>query len=478
MSSSLVQVHCPNCDSDMNLKDDGTCPNCGAVVDQKKAAAYGAASAGGSATGGGAGASPKPRQPAGGAGGASGAGSAWPGAGAGPGAQAPPPGGAQATAQGASAAANSTAGAGGPSPATPMRDYKEVLQQCKALREEGCKIYGVFGWDWTGKSCFVYSVGKTIDFSHRIKYFKTDGPSWKNLYEEMANIFSSSTKKGTKKGEFYPYRIMRKSKLYSSNIALIDIAGEDFGTFAAWTGYMDQFFINYVPKCDGFFIVVNPFRKFVEYEVDGNKISRECFRGVNEQLRLISDFLVLVSAIRSKARQVKDDEQKILEAVKSGDFRKTMAMYECNIPISLCFSNSDAWGRFASPDSGTGRKSAPRSLVGEGGSVFCADASRLPVEKTAAQFLNWVDEGHMQEILAKAPKLKIEWLSSLGADFEEKKRKWAGLPDKDRLENWLDWQPKPLGLASIFNFVMLKRPGFFTKATESYWRSVRTRVGR
>jgi len=334
------------------------------------------------------------------------------------------------------------------------RDYDSIMKITKNLIAKNYKIYGLFGWGQSGKSSFIFSTGKCSEDARIIEGYRPEGRSWEILYHELAEIWASKGIRGTVSGHHH-YEMERETTDRSFHVAFVDMAGEDFRNFNK-NDSMAEFFISYVHLCHGFIFMVNPFAAMDPKEPIPDDVNKSFFQATIDQLGTISKFISNVG-----------DLSAIWPKLKTGHWREASAELaetetvrakggnRCNVPISICFSQADMWSH-----------RVPDMRLND----FCLNGAQVPLEHEAWEFMDWLSHGRLRAIMDKAPKLQVAWLSSLGREFNAK---WEGprLPDMDKeYESWARWRPeKPLGLKSVFDFVVLRPPKIHVKAANTYY---------
>lgn len=334
------------------------------------------------------------------------------------------------------------------------RDYDSIMKITKNLIAENYRIYGLFGWALSGKSSFIFSTGKCSEDARLIEGYRPEGESWEKLYHEMAKSWASKDIRNTPTGHHH-YEMEREMTERSFHVAFVDMSGEDFRNFNK-NDSMAEFFLAYAPLCHGFIFMVNPFAAMDPREQVPDDVSPAFFQATIDQLGIISKFISNVG-----------DLSAIWPKLKTGNWREARAELaktetvrakggnRCNVPISICFSQADMWSH-----------RVPDMRLND----FCLNGARVPLEHEAWEFMDWLSHGRLRAIMDKAPKLQVAWLSSLGREFNTR---WESRRSPDigsEFESWLGWRPeKPLGLKSVFDFVVSRPPKIHVKAANTYY---------
>lgn len=333
------------------------------------------------------------------------------------------------------------------------RDYDDILEKTRFLLDRNYKIFGLFGWALSGKSSFIFSTGKCSENAMLIEGYRPEGDSWEKLYNYMATSWASRGKSPTVSGHYhYEMNLDRTERDF--HVAFMDMSGEDFKNLNK-NEMMAEFFLAYAPLCHGFIFMVNLFAAMDITDSVPDDVSSSFFQATIDQLGIISKFISNVADLAAMGPKIKNDWRIARDELAKPRHMRAKGKNRCNMPISICFSQADMW-RHRVPD---------MRLNG-----FCENGARVPIEHEAWEFMEWLSPGRLRTLMDKAPKLQVAWLSSLGREFN---KKWEAprLPEPDReFKSWLGWRPeKPLGLKSVFDFVVLHPPKMHVKATNTYY---------
>ncbi|CAN2042889.1 hypothetical protein GMMP15_90027 [Candidatus Magnetomoraceae bacterium gMMP-15] len=269
------------------------------------------------------------------------------------------------------------------------KDRETIQEVCNKL-EKDYKLYSLLGFSGSGKSSFIYSLEKKFGKLKRYNYTR-QGNQWDVIEKHMIE--------GTPRG-LYIYPVI--NNLSKDNIALLDIAGEQFFEIKDCHEEMRKFFGMYFHRCSGHFIFIDMTRGL---EKDKNILNKNLLSDSGEQLKQIISFLS-VAPIDELNKNISDIGSKKLK-----------------VPVTLCLSKADEIEDY---DFDYGDISG----------------TQIPQKFNAWDLVSQIWPGHFESLINLVPELKIEWLSSLGRGFkrgEFKETRKIG---------------KPIGIESIFDFVV------------------------
>ena len=332
------------------------------------------------------------------------------------------------------------------------RDAGKLRQQVLADKEMGKNIFGIYGPSDAGKSCFLYSLKKLIARSKEIEGYKTSGTNWKALAE---NLEEGWKKKIDSDGPVGHGRPTRKFEGYNASgnkdhrdIVMYDIPGELFDRIDSW--YEDDLdldvFISLVPNCNGFFLFFNIFYgQPIEIVFEGDEFDEEDLEPAGEQLGRSLDFLQTVAVCKSDKALIESEDSpqdrvgKFLEIYEK--YKKKNKFTPLNVPVVLCLSKSDL---------------TEKCLLAE-------LEHRSPVEFSPWDFMKKYYRERLKDLMQIAPKLKIEWVSSLGRNFDAIFRKSVKSGKRAKIG-------KPLGVKAAFDHVVTSPPPLWTLRSSTYYK--------
>ncbi len=303
------------------------------------------------------------------------------------------------------------------------RDYAMVLKKIRLLMDAGHQLYGLFGRPSTGKSCLIYALRQHFkQGSSEFGGFTPEGESWDHLAQDLEKQWRTNRPSGTARDEIHIYQATNPRK--KNHFALLDVAGEHFEDIKSWSSEIFDFFGTYLANCKGFFILV---------ELDDSTVGHADYgkEGKSQQLKNIVSFLSVAATIGPiKNSDDLDRNRELLE-----QSRQRVGKRKVNVPVVLCLSKAD---RISAMDFGP---AIGRIHPGKTGDPL---GDPWNVVKTF-----W--PAHFQSLLSLVPRLKIEWLSCLGPEFETTRR-FSG----------------SMGLHSAFEHVILDPPPPWSMSSKTY----------
>ncbi|MCP4347986.1 MAG: hypothetical protein GY795_20980 [Desulfobacterales bacterium] len=306
-------------------------------------------------------------------------------------------------------------------------DIEGIIKKCSEYRKQKYKFYGLFGFSGTGKSTFLYSLMQQFR-SGRDGYsgYVCSGSQWNQLEGQIKAMWEKDIIRGTARG-LYIYRAQKTLK-GKKHILFLDIAGEQFSNIQDWSGRMGDFFGLYLPNCSGYLIFFNILRGFDlnrKLNINENLLSES-----DIQMDRIVSFLSVAATAAEKRR--KKDQTQLKQAIENSV--KHIGEKQLKVPVALCLSRADE---------------VENHYFEKFGDTIPRNVNPWDVVKEY-----W--PGHLKSLLSIAPKLKIEWLSSLGREFNYSKQK--GNPKMGT----------PLGLRSVFDFVVANPPQSWAMPSKDY----------
>ena len=318
--------------------------------------------------------------------------------------------------------------------------YGAILDECRDLVDTHCDLYGVFGRPASGKTCFIYALGKLIQEGSApdgtIASYSLE-QNWKDLIRFHEEFLEIGQSRATDMGlHFYRARSTVRSRR-KRHFALLDIQGEQFEQITDWNHEVTDFFMTYLSHCKGFFMFLD-----MDEDIKGSKLAaverREQELGplTDGEKKLVGD---LVQLKRNQMAQIVDflsvaatvpavknvaDYQKLKTALNQARKReRQIGARKLKVPVVLCISKADLM-----PD----RKFEDCPRIVPGSDNYFGDPWNVLEEF-------W--PRHMESLKQLVPHLKVEWVSSLGENYDPKRG-----------------EVKPKGLTSAFSYVVEQPP--------------------
>lgn len=299
----------------------------------------------------------------------------------------------------------------------------EIITTCNRLVNQGYGLYGLFGRPSTGKSSLVYALRH-----HFIKGdpgfggYAPDGENWDELARDLESQWND---RQIPTNADRPHTYLAQSPRGKEHIAIMDIAGERFEGVQSWTDEVFEFFGLYLGYCKGFFVLVE-----LDDLASAGQVGHDASARIQSQMARIVRFLA-VAAQMEKLRDLKDVKAKRAAAeeavVQTGKVK-------VKVPVALCLSKADTVGRMK----------------------FGPELGRVVPGSTSPQSDPWnvlqaVWPEHVASLLNMVPKLKVDWLSCLGTEFETQ-RSFSG----------------SVGLRGAFQHVISQPPPKWALSTKRY----------
>jgi len=359
--------------------------------------------------------------------------------------------------------------------------FDVVKEKCQHYMKRRHKIYGLFGYAEAGKTSFLYSLRHQFEQGATgFGGYLHQGDKW----DELKNVVESQwgrIAKGTPRGKIYPYSAISRD---NKHIVLLDISGENFEHISSWSDEMTDFVGTYLPYCSGYFILFDMSldlgfklntqslrRKSVPEDIlsglkkmerqvytsednfmealkqaIGEKgrdtyksliledadmklkyISRSDLSKSANQMKKIAEFLSVAATTR-KLKYIKDPGEKKKRML---DAQREIGKQKVDVPVALCLSKADLIEDY----------------------YFEEFGKKIPLNVRPWDVVRECWPEHYNTLLGVAPHLKIEWLSSLGRNFKQ----------NNQIGN-------PMGLKSVFDFVVMNPPPPWAMSARAYLR--------
>ena len=333
--------------------------------------------------------------------------------------------------------------------------YQKIMEKCEELIAARCNLYGVLGRPEAGKTCFIYALGKLIKGAVKgpsVMGNYTLDPNWEDLIRYQERIFEEGVVKGTPKGLHF-YKAQAIGKMARANhFALIDIRGEQFEQIDDWNREITDFFITYLTHCKGLFLFLDLDQDAVAGSAaevydrrareKGSALTdeekeryREAYQFKRNQMSHMVSFLSVAATIPKMLTVKNFFEQR--SAMSTAHRDTIYGSRTLDIPVALCISKADLI----------------KDYRFEGSPAVVPGSDDLLGDPWQAVSHFW--EKDLQSMKKIAPKLKLEWVSSTGDNFDASR----GIG-------------RPRGLDSVFRFVVENPPPNWALSSESYarWR--------
>ena len=347
---------------------------------------------------------------------------------------------------------------GAPSPFSKRAKKKEATMDPEKLRKQvlvdkemGKKIYGLFGPADTGKSCFLYSLKKLFARS-KIDAYKIPKGNWETLAQKLEEGWRKKVDSdgplghGQPTGKFEGYNAIGNKK--HRDIVLYDIPGDLFDRIDSWyENDLDlDVFISLVPNCNGFFLFFNIFYdQPIDIVFEGDEFDEEDLEPAGEQLGRSLDFLQTVAVCKTDKTLIESQDSpqdRVAQFLDTYEkHKKKNKFIPLNVPVVLCLSKSDLY---------------EKNKLAELG-------HRSPVEFSPWDFMKIYYGKRLKDFMQIAPRLKIEWVSSLGRNFDKIFRKSVKSGKNAKIG-------KPLGVKAAFDHVVTSPPPAWTLKSSTYYK--------
>ena len=370
-------------------------------------------------------------------------------------------------------------------------NIQDMPKKCNELLKNNYRLFGLFGFDQSGKSAFLYSLQKEVidgnNFS--LKGYTCTGEIWQQLKKTLEFSLEHNIPYSTPKQKVFIFPVKNNSS--GPNLAFLDIAGEEFAKIQDWNKSYYNFFGLYLSYCSGFiifldlirgiklgekhihqdalsdsknqshsienFLSVASFSPKLKRSIDSFNKQKEAYLNlINNQKDKLSEIeikksqsnrlskapiqidtqdeeiQVKIDSIKKQLDNIKKNEQDVIEKnLKMID--KKSGPKKVNVPVVICLSKADVIDKCK------------------------IDLKGIPPRKITHNispwlFLKQLAKARFEFFFEKIPKLKIEWLSSLGLDFEENRK-----------------TGDPLGIESIVDFIINPLPGW-SLSTKTYMK--------
>jgi len=307
--------------------------------------------------------------------------------------------------------------------------FKIVKRQCEDYIKQNFKIYALFGFSEAGKTSFLYSLMQTFEQGRDEGFggYTYQGSSWNKLKNELESHWEQGMATGTVRGNIFYYEAHSSRK--KNHIVFLDIAGEHFDRVQDWSNEMTDFIATFLPYCAGYFLLFDMTLGIEER--DKSNITVRMLSRSNKQMHAMVNFLS-VAAIAKEIKKIDNPDEK---TKKIRDSRKKIGKRKIGVPVALCLSKADMIETF----------------------YFEEVGRNVPLNVTPWRVMQRYWSEHYKSILKIVPHLKIEWLSSLGRKFGRAQR--ADKPPEPG---------DPLGLQSVFDFVVLNPPPSWAMPSKYY----------
>lgn len=332
-------------------------------------------------------------------------------------------------------------------------DYQLVLKTCEDLLKSRSDLYGVIGRPESGKTCFIYALGKLLKGWHggatEVGNYSLDR-NWENLIHYQEQMFDSGVEKPTARGlHFYKANAIGTGRK-QRHFVMVDIRGEQFEQIDDWTHEITDFFLTYLTHCKGLYLFLeldpdavsktaaevlerHARKKGATLSQDEQEIYRQVWRFKREQMNHMVSFLSVAATV-SKVTNIADYEEQ-RSMLSHAHREKVFGSKTVEVPVVLCISKADLIKDLHFPG---------YPPIVPGSDNFFGD----PWNVVDNFFPKELD--NMKKLV---PRLKLEWVSSTGENFHP--QRGVG---------------QPLGMISAYKHVIQAPPPEWALSTATYQR--------